>query len=137
MRGLPSTVAGRARAGGSYPEAVLVVAHAVSASFEPVQILPPLIAGVGYAVRARTLARQGRPVPTWRRTSFWAGIALILTTLVSPIANAGHELILAHMVQHLLLADIGALLLVLGCTGPLLQPLLGLPVFKQLRVLVH
>jgi putative membrane protein len=116
---------------------MLVVAHAVSASFEPVQILPPLIAGVGYAVRARTLARQGRPVPTWRRTSFWAGIALILTMLISPIANAGHELILAHMVQHLLLGDIGALLLVLGCTGPLLQPLLGLPVFKQLRVLVH
>jgi cytochrome c oxidase assembly factor CtaG len=116
---------------------VLVFAHAVSASFEPVQIAPPLIAGIGYAVRARTLARQGRPVRTARRAAFWAGIALILTTLVSPIANAGHELILAHMAQHLLLADIGALLLVLGCTGPVLQPLLGLPVFKQLRVLIH
>jgi putative membrane protein len=116
---------------------MLVFAHAVSASFEPVQIAPPLAAGIAYAVRVRTLARQGRPVPTARRTAFWLGLALILTTLVSPIANAGHELILAHMVQHLLLADLGALLLVLGCTGPVLQPLLGLPVFKQLRVLAH
>jgi putative membrane protein len=44
---------------------------------------------------------------------------------------------MVHMVEHLMLGDIGALLLVLGMTGPLLQPLLGLPVLRHLRVLVN
>ncbi len=49
----------------------------------------------------------------------------------------GGELVLAHMSQHLLLADIGALLIVLGLTGPLLQPLLGLRFLGRLRVLAN
>ena len=41
------------------------------------------------------------------------------------------------MVEHLLLGDIATLLLVLGLTGPLLQPILAIPVFDRLRVLAH
>ena len=39
------------------------------------------------------------------------------------------------MVEHLLIGDIAALLLVLGLTGPLLQPILAIPVFDRLRFL--
>ena len=39
------------------------------------------------------------------------------------------------MVQHLLMGDLAALLIVLGLTGPVLQPALGLPVIGRLRAL--
>jgi putative membrane protein len=113
------------------------LAHVGSGVFEPLQLLPPFAALAAYAVRARTLARRGRPVPLWRRVCFGAGIALILVALVSPVAHIGEELILAHMAQHVLMADLAALLLVLGLTGPLLQPVLAAPLVRHLRVLAH
>src|SRR5918998_148985 len=99
------------------------LAHVGSGVFEPLQLLPPLAALAAYWVRARTLARQGRPPPAWRLACFGLGIALIVAALVSPVAHIGGELVLAHMGQHVLMADLAALLLVLGLTGPLLQPL--------------
>jgi putative membrane protein len=41
------------------------------------------------------------------------------------------------MAQHVLMADLAALLLVLGLTGPLLQPVLAAPLVRHLRVLAH
>jgi putative membrane protein len=41
------------------------------------------------------------------------------------------------MAEHLLIADIGALLLVLGMTGPLLAPVLRIPYLGWLRGLTH
>jgi cytochrome c oxidase assembly factor CtaG len=58
-------------------------------------------------------------------------------TLASPIAHISDELFLAHMAEHLLIADIGALLLVLGLTGPVLQPVLRIRALDRLRVLAH
>ncbi|MGH2744519.1 MAG: cytochrome c oxidase assembly protein [Thermoleophilaceae bacterium] len=113
------------------------VAHVGSGVFEPLQLLPPFAALAAYAVRTRTLSRQGRPVPLWRALCFGGGIALIVAALVSPVAHIGGELILAHMAQHVLMADLAALLMVLGLTGPLMQPLLATPVVRRLRVLAH
>jgi len=104
---------------------------------DPLQIAPAIGFGVLYAVRARTLSAQGRPVPGWRRWCFAAGLALIAISLSSPLGSLADELFLAHMAEHLLIADIGALLLVLGITGPLLAPLLRAPVLGWLRVLAH
>jgi cytochrome c oxidase assembly factor CtaG len=42
-----------------------------------------------------------------------------------------------HMLQHLLLGDVAALLLVLGLDGRLLRPLLRVRLFQRLRVLAH
>jgi cytochrome c oxidase assembly factor CtaG len=41
------------------------------------------------------------------------------------------------MAEHLLIGDIAALLIVLGCTGPLLAPLLRNRVIGKFRVLTH
>ena len=112
-------------------------AHVGSGVFEPLQLLPPFAALLGYALRARTLARQGRPVATVRIASFALGIALIVAGLTTPLAHMGGELVLAHMAQHLLIADLGALFVVLGLTGPLLQPLLATRLARSLRVLAH
>ncbi|MGH2762992.1 MAG: cytochrome c oxidase assembly protein [Thermoleophilaceae bacterium] len=113
------------------------LAHVGSGVLEPLQLLPPLAALAAYALRTRTLARQGRPVPLWRTLCFAAGIALVLVALVSPLAHMGGELILAHMAQHVLMADLAALLMVLGLTGPLLQPVLATRIVRRLRGLAH
>jgi putative membrane protein len=113
------------------------LAHVGGGVFEPLQLLPPLVALAAYWVRARTLAAQGRAVPVWRMACFGGGIALIVAALVTPVAHIGGELVLAHMGQHVMMADLAALLLVLGLTGPLLQPLLATRIAHRLRVLAH
>jgi cytochrome c oxidase assembly factor CtaG len=96
-----------------------------------------LTALTAYWVRARTLRRQGRPVAGWRMACFGGGIALMLAALVTPLAHIGGELVLAHMAQHVLMADLATLLMVLGLTGPLLQPVLATRIAHRLRVLAH
>ncbi|MGH3042275.1 MAG: cytochrome c oxidase assembly protein, partial [Gaiellaceae bacterium] len=113
------------------------LAHVGSGTYEPLQLLPLVAVAVAYAVRARTLARRGKPVDIWRQASFASGVALIVIALVSPLAHMGEELLVAHMAQHLVLGDLAALLIVLGLTGPLLQPLLSAPGLGWLRALVH
>src|SRR3954451_2257042 len=90
-----------------------------------------------YFVRARTLAARGAPVPSWRQWCWYGGLALMVATLVSPLAHLSDELFFAHMIEHLLLADLGALLLVLGLTRPMLQPVLSAPGLRWLRVFAH
>ena len=100
------------------------------------QLLPATIAGILYALRAHTLAATPRAVPTWRKACFYGGLTLIVVSLTAmgPLAD---ELFWAHMVEHLIVGDIGALLLVLGLTGPLLAPVLRIRFFDRLRVLAH
>src|SRR4051812_39163641 len=114
----------------------LPLAH-LTGVFAFVELAPMLVAAVLYAKRATTLAARGRPVPVWRQLCFAAGLLTVGVALFSPVGHVADELVMAHMVEHLLLGDVGALLLVLGMTGPLLQPLLGLPVLRHLRVLVN
>jgi cytochrome c oxidase assembly factor CtaG len=110
------------------------VAH-LQGAFEPLQLVPVVVVAGLYAARARALALRGRPVPGWRQLCFAGGILLVLVALVSPLAGLDGELVWVHMAQHLLLADLAALLIVLGLTGPLLQPLLATRGLGWLRVL--
>lgn len=113
------------------------IAHAAAGLLEPLSALPLLVALAAYELRARTLAARAKPVPVWRRACFAAGIALGVAAVASPLAHIAEELILAHMVQHLLVGDLAALLIVLGLTGPILAPVLSLPVIGRLRALAH
>lgn len=112
------------------------LAH-VEGAFAPLELLPLLLAAGLYAKRSLTLAAKGRPVPLWRQLCFAGGLLTIAVALVSPVAHIAEELVIAHMVEHLMLGDIATLLLVLGLTGPLLQPILAIPVFDRLRILAH
>jgi putative membrane protein len=87
--------------------------------FAPLQLAPALVVGVMYWLRARKIT-----VPTWRVWCFYGGLLLMAATLSSPLASMSEELFWAHMLEHLLIADLAALLIVLGLTGPLLAPLL-------------
>ena len=114
----------------------LPVAH-LQGAFEPLQLIPVAVVAALYALRARTLALRGRPVPAWRQLSFASAMLLILVALVSPLAALDDELVWVHMAQHLVLSDLAALLIVLGLTGPLLQPLLATRGLGWLRALAH
>jgi putative membrane protein len=107
-------------------------------SLDPLQLAPILLVGALYARRVRTLRRRGTPVPAWRPALFAVGIALLVVSLASPIEAIGQEGLFAfHMLQHVLIGDLAPLALLLGLTGPILRPLLALPVAERLRVLVH
>ena len=101
------------------------------------ELLPATLSGCLYVVGADRLRGTPRAVPRWRQACFYSGLVLIVGTLVSPLGAVADELFWAHMSEHLLLADVGALLLVLGLTGPLLAPLLRVGWVDRLRALSH
>jgi cytochrome c oxidase assembly factor CtaG len=80
--------------------------------------------GVIYALRWRTVRRNNGPreAPSWRAASFALGLACLLAAIVSPIDRISEQLASAHMVQHLLLADLAAIALIAGFTRTLLRP---------------
>jgi putative membrane protein len=83
------------------------------------------LAAVGLALYGQAFVRLRRRAgaahaDVSRLLLFSAGVAVSLLALVSPVDAIGEDqLLTAHMVQHLLLGDVGPLLLVLGARGPL------------------
>ena len=103
----------------------------------------PEIILLGFAVAAVYVAgwwkrrgRSGAPSPL-RHASFFAGLATILSALLTPLDTLGEHSFAMHQVQHLLLAGVGPLLFMLAtpqnllvagtpevCRAALLAPLL-------------
>jgi putative membrane protein len=100
------------------------------------QLGPLALLALLYARRARTLAAAGRAVPGLRQASFYGGCAVIGIALTA-LDSASQDLLYMHMIEHLLAGDIGALLIVLGLTGPILAPVLKIRLFDRLRALSH
>jgi putative membrane protein len=100
------------------------------------QLGPLALLGMLYAWRVRALAFSGHPVPGWRQACFYAGFVTIGAALTS-LGSTSQELLFVHMIEHLLLGDVAALLIVLGLTGPLIAPILKIRLFDRLRVLAH
>src|SRR6187397_2154022 len=88
-------------------------------------------------VRSRTLAREGRPVPSYRLALIAAGVAVGIAADMPPIGTVSEERLSVHMLQHMLIGDLAAFLIVIGMTGPLLQPILVKPGIRKLRWLAH
>ncbi len=88
------------------------------------------LAGGAYAWRLRDLRRTPAPRTgdspahdTLRALAFAGGLVVVLLALVSPIDRLGEErLFTAHMVQHLLLADLAPILLLVGLSRAFLRP---------------
>jgi cytochrome c oxidase assembly factor CtaG len=114
----------------------LPIAH-VAGAFVPIEVIPITLGGVLYWHRVLALSWSGRRVPVWRQLCFGAGLATISIALFSPVGHISDELVLAHMGEHLLIGDIASLLLVLGLTRSLLQPILAIRVFNRLQILTH
>jgi cytochrome c oxidase assembly factor CtaG len=105
------------------------------------EFLPPLVAGlvyaVGYALRVRALAREGRAVERWRILAFAAGTLILTVVQVGPLDTLADSVLVAHMAQHILIGDIASFLVVIGLTGPLLAPWLSLRISRPLRMIGH
>lgn len=110
-----------------YPDAAVPFAH-LSASWETP---PAVLLGAALAVvlfgQAFVRLRRRRPehAPWNRGVLFGGGLALLVLPLVSPIDHVGgEELLSAHMLQHVLIGDAAAALLVVAVRGPLVVFLL-------------
>ena len=105
----------------------------------PGEFLPPLIAGTVYLAlyrhRARTLARRGAPINRWREVSFGAGVLLVTAVQLPPLDTLADDVLIAHVLQHIVIGDIASLLIVIGLTGPMLAPLLRIRLTRPLRSL--
>jgi len=89
-----------------------------------------LLALVGYAtvytlrwrrVRERA-ARPGRAAGWGRLALWWGGLVGLAVALISPVDRLGEQFATAHMVQHLLLADVVPILFTLALTKWILRP---------------
>lgn len=114
-----------------------MLAHLGGPVVAPAQVAVPLLLAFLYTRRVRTLAGTPRAVAGWRQACFMGGVAIIVLTITSPIGHVADELFWVHMTEHLLVADLAALLIVLGLTGPVLAPLLRIRWLGWLRVLTH
>jgi cytochrome c oxidase assembly factor CtaG len=83
-----------------------------SFSFEPLFLVLALAAGAAYALAAR----RGPP-PAWRAAAFGGGLFLVAASLNSPLETiAAQRLLLIHLLQNALIADVAPLLVLLGLT---------------------
>jgi cytochrome c oxidase assembly factor CtaG len=81
-------------------------------SWEPIFLALAVAAGVLYVRAARTDPPSG-----WRAVAFWSGLFLIAASLNSPLETiASKYLLLMHLLQNALIADVAPLLVVLGLT---------------------
>ena len=92
---------------------------------------------IPYRARVQSLAGGPRAVPGWRRACYASGLIVLALALSPPVDTLADQLLVAHMIEHLLIGDIAALLIVLGLTGPLLAPVLRNPIAGRLRVFSH
>jgi cytochrome c oxidase assembly factor CtaG len=100
------------------------VAPEIAWSFDPFAVLSVLVLVLLYGAgwrRARRAGAAHRP-SLGRLAVFAAGVLAILAALVSPIDHLGEQLLVMHMVQHILLLDLAPILMILGLTKVLLRP---------------
>jgi putative membrane protein len=111
-------------AGSSGPS----VAPTIQWSLEPTVLIGVAAIGTLYGMAWRRARGHGsRPAsphqPGYGRLAlFAAGLVTILAALVSPLDALGDQLLVMHMIQHLLLIDIAPILLILGLNKVLLRP---------------
>ena len=90
-------------------------------SFDPLVLVLAAVA-VAFFVSGWRRLRSRRPelAPPSRLALFLAGVAVVVVGLVSPLdAIAEEYLQSAHMLQHVLIADLGVVLALLAVRGPL------------------
>jgi putative membrane protein len=93
-------------------------------TFEPSVIVGLLAMSLAYG-RAWTRARgPGEPHPPGfgRLALFCGGVLTVVVALISPIDVLGSQLMVMHMIQHVLLLDIAPILFILSLTKGILRP---------------
>lgn len=96
-------------------------------TWSPLALAGPLLCLAIYGRLWWRARAEGRPSRNgdWRAVVFVMGVVALLFALVSPISRLGEQMFVWHMVQHIVLVDIAPILLVAGCSAPLLQPVMA------------
>lgn len=84
----------------------------------PAVLVTVAVYGFVYVARWRKVGAGPGRLALWM-----TGLVLIAVALVSPVDRLGEQLASAHMVQHLILADLVPIALILGLTKKLLRPI--------------
>ncbi len=132
---LPAVAAGHG--GVQHPSEATALRHNWLSAWQPSwpECVLIVVAAALYISRAKTL---GKRLPRWRSVCFASGLVVLAFASMSPIDAIGEGgLFSVHMLQHMLIGDLAALLLVLGVTGPILQPALQFRLVQRLRALTH
>jgi putative membrane protein len=123
---------------------MVALAHAADVSLSalagaweapPAILAGALVAALLFAHAWLRLRRRGRPdLAGWDRVAlFGAGLVVAVLALVSPLDAAGEQYLLsAHMLQHVVIGDLGPALIVVALRGPLLIFLLPAAVLAPL-----
>jgi putative membrane protein len=100
------------------------VAVDASWSFEPGVLLVVFALALAYLKGWRRARAPQAPHPPGygRLVLFVGGLLAIVAALMSPVDSISDQLMLMHMVQHILLLDIAPILLILGLRKGLLRP---------------
>ena len=93
-------------------------------TFAPIVILALVAYAAVYTLRWRRARQQGgaRAASGARLALWWAGIAGLAVALLSPLDRLGEQFATAHMIQHLLLADLVPICFALALTKWILRP---------------
>lgn len=83
-------------------------------SFEPLPLLGIALAGGLYLLGVRRLLAGGNPWPLSQTVSFLVGLAWMVLAIASPLATYDTVLLSVHMLQHMILAMLAPIFLVLG-----------------------
>jgi putative membrane protein len=100
------------------------VSPQVSWSLEPSVLVGVAVLAGAYGWAWRRARRPGAPHPPGfgRLALFAGGLLCVLGALISPLDSLGDQLMVMHMVQHMLLLDVAPILMILGLTKGLLRP---------------
>lgn len=88
--------------------------------------------GVLYTRAVRVLGRRGYRVPVGQQLFWWTGFACMFLAFFGPLGAQADKLVWAHMAEHIVLADIGVPLMLIGIRNPVLQNYLPPPVLEPL-----
>jgi putative membrane protein len=101
------------------------VAPTITWSVEPAVVLAVLALAALYLKGWRRARRAGEPHPpgAGRLVLFACGLLTIAVALISPLDGLSDQLMVMHMVQHILLLDVAPILMILGLTKGLLRPM--------------
>jgi cytochrome c oxidase assembly factor CtaG len=107
---------------------------------DPLVVAGAAVAVMLYARGFVRLRRRGRDdlASPGRAALFAAGLAAVVLPLVSPLDTLGdRSLLSAHMLEHVLVGDVGPALLVLSVRGPLLAFTVPVAVVRIARRRLH
>ena len=121
---MATTLPGRVRRNSTRTSQFCDVSLDTSWTFAPVVLISLVGYGVVYGLRWRTSRREGGPRAAggWRAAAWAGGLACLFIALISPLDVLGEQMASFHMIQHLFIADLAAILLTLALTKHILRP---------------